>query len=62
MPDCTTPGECHCSPCEIQNYLDRVAGRLLDRIDLHIEVPAVTFQDIASQRSGEASATIREPG
>jgi len=62
MPDCTTPGECHCSPREIQNYLNRVSGPLLDRIDLHIEVPAVKFPDITSQRNGEPSATIREPG
>ena len=54
------PGESHCSPREIQKYLNRVSGPLLDRIDLHIEVPAVKFQDITSQRTGEPSATIRE--
>ena len=54
------PGESHCSPREIANYLNRVSGPLLDRIDLHIEVPAVKFQDITSQRTGEPSATIRE--
>ena len=59
-PDGKMPGESHCSPREIQNYLNRVSGPLLDRIDLHIEVPAVKFQDITSQRNGEPSATIRE--
>ena len=54
------PGESHCSAREIANYLNRVSGPLLDRIDLHVEVPAVKFQDITSQRTGEPSATIRE--
>jgi hypothetical protein len=54
------PGESHCSPREIANYLNRVSGPLLDRIDLHIEVAAVKFQDITSQRNGEPSATIRK--
>ena len=59
-PDGKMPGESHCSPREIQKYLNRVSGPLLDRIDLHIEVPAVKFQDITSRRNGEPSATIRE--
>ncbi len=59
-PDGKMPGESHCSPREIQNYLNLVSGPLLDRIDLHVEVPAVKFQDITSQRNGEPSATIRE--
>jgi predicted ATPase with chaperone activity len=56
------PGEPHCSPREIQTYLNRVSGPLLDRIELHNEVPAVKFQDLTSRRNGEASASIREPG
>ena len=56
------PGESHCSPREIANYLNRISGPLLDRLDLHIEVPAVKFQDNSSQRNGEASASIRERG
>jgi magnesium chelatase family protein len=59
-PDGKMPGESHCSAREIANYLNRVSGPLLDRIDLHVEVPAVKFQDITSQRTGEPSATIRE--
>ena len=54
------PGESQCSPKQIQNYLGRISGPLLDRIDLHVEVPAVKFQEIASGRPGEASAAIRE--
>jgi len=40
-PDGKMPGESHCSPREIQTYLNRVSGPLLDRIDIHVEVPAV---------------------
>ena len=54
------PGESRCSPREIQNYLNRISGPLLDRIDLHVEVPAVKFRDMASDGTGESSADIRE--
>jgi magnesium chelatase family protein len=54
------PGESRSSPREIQNYLGRISGPLLDRIDLHVEVPAVPFQKIASAQAGESSAQIRE--
>ena len=59
-PDGKMPGESRCSPREIQNYLGRISGPLLDRIDLHVEVPAVKFQEITSERTGETSAEIRE--
>ena len=54
------PHESKCSPREIQNNLGRISGPLLDRIDLHIEVPAVKFREITSERTGETSAQIRE--
>ena len=54
------PGESKNSPREIQNYLGRISGPLLDRIDLHIEVPQVKFRDISAERTGETSAQIRE--
>jgi magnesium chelatase family protein len=54
------PGESRSSPREIQNYLGRISGPLLDRIDLHIEVPPVPFREITGDRTGEASAVIRE--
>ena len=47
------------SPREIQNYLGRISGPLLDRIDLHIEVPAVKFREISGESAGESSAQIR---
>jgi magnesium chelatase family protein len=59
-PDGKMPGESHCSPREIQNYLGRISGPLLDRIDLHVEVPAVQFRDITAALPGEPSAQIRE--
>lgn len=54
------PGESHSSPREIQNYLGRISGPLLDRIDLHVEVPAVKFREITAEKTGETSAQIRE--
>jgi magnesium chelatase family protein len=59
-PDGKTPGESKSSPREIQNYLGRISGPLLDRIDLHVEVPAVKFREISGDRAGETSAEIRE--
>jgi magnesium chelatase family protein len=58
-PDGKMPGESRSSPREIQKYLGRISGPLLDRIDLHIEVPQVKFCEIASEQAGEASAPIR---
>ena len=58
-PDGKMPGESNSSPREIQNYLGRISGPLLDRIDLHIEVPQVKFQEITAKRDGESSASIR---
>jgi magnesium chelatase family protein len=59
-PDGKMPGESKSSPREIQNYLGRISGPLLDRIDLHIEVPAVKFREMSGERAGETSAQIRE--
>ena len=52
--------ECRCGPVQVQRYRQRVSGPLLDRIDLHIEVPAVEYRDVASERIEETSAAIRE--
>ena len=58
-PDGKMPGESKSSPREIQNYLGRISGPLLDRIDLHIEVPAVKFRELSAAQPGESSAVIR---
>jgi magnesium chelatase family protein len=52
--------ECRCGPAQVQRYRQRVSGPLLDRIDLHIEVPAVEYRDVASERVEESSAAVRE--
>ncbi|MBA4149055.1 MAG: YifB family Mg chelatase-like AAA ATPase [Verrucomicrobia bacterium] len=58
-PDGKMPHESRSSPREIQNYLGRISGPLLDRIDIHVEVPQVQFRDMTSQKTGESSAEIR---
>jgi magnesium chelatase family protein len=58
-PDGKMPHESKSSPREIQNYLGRISGPLLDRIDLHIEVPPVKFRELSDVKPGETSAQIR---
>src|SRR4030081_1847917 len=52
--------ECRCSPIQVQRYRQRISGPLIDRIDLHIEVPAVEYRDVSSERAEENSMAIRE--
>jgi magnesium chelatase family protein len=52
--------QCTCTPPLIQGYLARVSGPLLDRIDLHIQVPAVKYKELAQDEKCEDSATVRE--
>ena len=52
--------ECHCTPNQIQKYRNKVSGPLLDRIDIHIDVPAVHYDELTSLEKGESSSTIRE--
>jgi magnesium chelatase family protein len=52
--------ECVCSPGVVQKYLSRISGPLLDRIDLHIEVVPVPFNELAAKQAVESSATVRE--
>jgi len=55
--------ECHCTPPQIQRYASRISGPLLDRIDIHLDVPAVKIPElrapISSGGTAEPSATIR---
>ena len=51
--------ECRCTPPMIQRYVSKVSGPLLDRIDIHIEVPAVEYKELRGGQAGEDSATIR---
>ncbi len=52
--------DCTCGQMQIQKYLSRISGPLLDRIDLHIEVPAVKYKELSSKAEGEPSQRIRE--
>jgi magnesium chelatase family protein len=51
--------QCHCTPVQIQRYFGRISGPLMDRIDLHLEVPHVPYEELAAQRSGPTSAEVR---
>ncbi|HCR54869.1 MAG TPA: magnesium chelatase [Cytophagales bacterium] len=52
--------ECVCAPGVVQRYLSKVSGPLLDRIDLHVEVVPVSFDEMTAQRKSEGSEVIRE--
>lgn len=52
--------ECRCTPPLIQRYVAKVSGPLIDRIDIHIEVPAVQYRELRSNAASESSATIRD--
>jgi len=52
--------ECNCTSGAIQRYMSRISGPLLDRIDIHINVPSVKFKEISSDACGEKSDIIRE--
>jgi magnesium chelatase family protein len=54
-----TKHECRCSPTQIQRYRSRISGPLLDRIDIHIEAPALSITELRSEKLGESSETIR---
>ncbi len=51
---------CRCTAIQMQRYRNRISGPLLDRIDIHVEVPAMEYQQLASLERGESSAAIRE--
>jgi magnesium chelatase family protein len=51
--------ECHCTAPMIQRYVSKISGPLLDRIDIHIEVPAVKYKELRAPSSSEDSAAVR---
>ncbi|WP_019672087.1 YifB family Mg chelatase-like AAA ATPase [Psychrobacter lutiphocae] len=53
-------GRCHCRPEQIQRYQDKISGPLLDRIDLHVNVPALPISDLQNSSMGEASKQVRQ--
>jgi len=54
-----TRHQCRCTPTQVQRYRGRVSGPLLDRIDLHVEAPALSISELRAAQDGETSATIR---
>ena len=52
--------ECRCSPKQVENYRNRISGPLLDRIDIHVEAPAVEYKELSSDEQAESSQAIRE--
>ena len=55
------PGhDCNCSTGEIQRYMSRISGPLMDRIDIHITVPSVKFKELSSEAQGEKSEVLRK--
>jgi magnesium chelatase family protein len=52
--------QCNCNPIQIERYVARISGPLLDRIDIHVEVPNVPFRELKDARSGTSSAQMRE--
>ncbi len=51
--------ECRCSPTQIQRYRSRISGPLLDRIDIHIEAPALSIAELRNEKQGETSGSMR---
>jgi magnesium chelatase family protein len=52
--------ECRCAPAQVQKYRNRLSGPLMDRIDIHVEVPGIDLKDLTESSSEESSAKIRE--
>ena len=52
--------DCHCTPPQIEKYMGKISGPLLDRIDIHVEVPAADFNELSSTKLGTSSEQIRE--
>ena len=52
--------ECNGTPSKVQRYRSHISGPLMDRIDLHIEVPAVKYKELGTGTSGESSHSVRQ--
>ena len=53
-------GKCTCKPADREKYLAKISGPLLDRIDIQVEVPALSYDELSAPRNGESSAVVRE--
>ncbi|MBF0215529.1 MAG: YifB family Mg chelatase-like AAA ATPase [Candidatus Omnitrophica bacterium] len=52
--------ECRCNPGQIQKYLSKISGPLLDRIDIHLEVPRLNYEQLSGKRSGETTSRVKQ--
>ncbi len=52
--------QCNCNPLQVERYLGRISGPLLDRIDIHVDVPPVPFRELSNEQSGTDSQHMRE--
>ncbi len=52
--------DCTCSQQQIQRYMSRISGPLMDRIDIHVEVPALSYEELSKKKTGESSRILRE--
>jgi magnesium chelatase family protein len=52
--------ECHCTPRQVTAYMGKISGPLLDRIDMHLDVPAVPYRELRGQAEGTSSAVLRD--
>jgi magnesium chelatase family protein len=52
--------ECRCNPGQIQKYLSKLSGPILDRIDIHLEVPRLNYEQLSGKRSGESTSRVKE--
>jgi len=52
--------ECRCTPTQIQKYLSKISGPLLDRIDIHLEVPRLNYEQLTKKANTETSCRIKE--
>src|SRR5258708_12457277 len=54
--------QCNCSPLQVEKYIGKISGPLLDRIDIHLEVASVPFRELSDQNSGTTTSQILEQG
>ena len=52
--------QCKCTPRQVEMYRSRISGPLLDRIDIHVEVPTVNYRELSAETGGETSETVRQ--
>jgi magnesium chelatase family protein len=52
--------QCQCTAPQVERYMSKISGPLLDRIDIHLEVPAVPFRELSASRAGTSSSQMRE--